>query len=155
VSFVREAFTGVYAGDFGWWAPQSGEALRHRISIGAQKVRLLFNILPESAAYLGQRSLADIARSTVFNNRPDGLCVSGLSAGSETFTAALHIVKDAIPDVPLFANTAVNLKNVAEQLSIADGAVVGTTFKIDGDTWKPVDERRVKTSMDKVKELRA
>ena len=59
----------------------TGEVVRHQHRIHGEKVRLLFNIVPEAAAYLGSRSLADIARSTVFNDRPDALCVSGLTAG--------------------------------------------------------------------------
>ena len=83
-SFVREIFTGVYASDFGLWNTDAGAVVRHQHAIGAQHVRLLFNIVPESAAYLAPRAVTEIARSTVFNARPDALCVSGLTAGVET-----------------------------------------------------------------------
>ncbi len=153
--FVREIFTGVYASDFGLWNTNCGEVVRHQHAIGAQHVRLFFNIVPEAAAYLGNRHVADIARSTVFNTRPDALCVSGLTAGEETSTQVLKLVKDAVPDTPVFANTGVRLDNVEQQLAIADGAIIGTAFKADGCFWNPVDVRRVKAIMDKVKELRA
>ena len=39
-------------------------------------------------------------------------------------------------------------------LSIADGAVVGTTFKYDGKFENAVDSERVKRFMDKVCEIR-
>ena len=152
--FVREIFSGVYASDFGLWNTNTGKAFRHRAAVGGQHVRLFFNIVPESAAYLGERDIGDIARSTVFNNRPDAICVSGLTAGKETSTQILRIVKDAIPDTFLFANTGVKPDNVAAQLQIADGAIVGTTFKEEGITWNPVSEKRVKELMVKVKELR-
>lgn len=152
--FVREIFTGVYASDFGLWDTNCGETVRHQHAIGAQDVRLLFNIVPEAASYLGSRLPADIARSTVFNARPDGICVSGLTAGAVTSSQVLQQVKDAVPDTPVFANTGVNIDNVEEQLSIADGAVVGTTFKKVGYIWNPVDQARVKAFMDKVKEFR-
>ena len=152
--FVREIFTGVYASDFGLWNTNVGETIRHQHAIGAKDVRVLFNIVPEAAVYLGQRDAAEIARSTVFNARPDGLCVSGLTAGSETDAQVLKQVKAAVPDTPVFANTGVNLENVAEQLSIADGAVIGTAFKRDGKTFNPVEEARVKALMDRVRELR-
>ena len=48
----------------------------------------------------------------------------------------------------------ITLENVEEQLSIADGAVIGTTFKRDGQFYNEVDEARVKKFMEKVKELR-
>jgi len=152
--FVREIFTGVYASDFGLWNTNAGEVIRHQHAIGADHVRLFFNIVPEAAVYLGGRHIADIARSTVFNNRPDALCVSGLTAGTETSAQTLKLVKDAVPDTPVFANTGVRLDNVAEQLSAADGAIIGTAFKRDGHTWNPIDVNRVKALMNRVRELR-
>jgi membrane complex biogenesis BtpA family protein len=152
--FVREIFTGAYASDFGVWAPDCGKIVRHQHQIGAGKVKLLFNIVPEAALYLAPRNIADIARSTVFNAEPDGICVSGLTAGSKTDGQTLSMVKNAVPQVPVFANTGVSLENVEEQLKIADGAIVGTTFKRDGYIWNQVDVERVKAFMSCIKELR-
>lgn len=152
--FVREIFTGVYSSDFGLWNTNAGEVIRHQHAIGAQHVRLFFNIVPEAAAYLGNRPIADIARSTVFNAHPDALCVSGLTAGAETSVQTLQMVKAAVPDTPVFANTGVRVNNVSDQLAIADGAVIGTAFKTDGNTWNAIETARVKAVMAKVKEQR-
>ena len=152
--FVREIFTGVYASDFGLWNTNAGEVIRHQYRIGAQNVKLLFNIVPEAAVYLGTRKFEDIAKSTVFNYLPDALCVSGLTAGTETDASTLKMVKEAIGETPVFANTGVRLSNIEQQLSVADGAVTGTTFKKDGAFFNPVDETRVKEFMDKVKDFR-
>lgn len=152
--FVREIFTGVYASDFGLWNTNIGETIRHQRSIGAENVKLLFNIVPEAAKYVADRDIVSIAKSTVFNNRPDALCVSGLTAGSETDSEVLKVVKDSVSQTVVFANTGVRLENVEKQLSIADGAVVGTTFKYDGKFENHVDVNRVKTFMDKVKKFR-
>jgi membrane complex biogenesis BtpA family protein len=152
--FVREIFSGVYASDFGLWNTNCGAVIRHQHQIGAQDVKLLFNIVPEAAQYLGNRDIVSIAKSTVFNDRPDALCVSGLTAGAETDAQTLKLVKDAVPNTVIFANTGVRPNNVAEQLSIADGAVVGTTFKKDGVFENHVDQERVKSFMDKVKSIR-
>lgn len=154
-SFVREIFTGVYASDFGLWNTNYGEVVRHRNSIGAQHVKLLFNIVPEAAAYLGGRDAVSIALSTVFNAKPDALCVSGLTAGQETSISTLLQVKEAISQTPVFANTGVRLSNIDEQLSVADGAVIGTAFKKDAVFENQVDVERVRALMDKVIALRA
>jgi len=146
-AFVREIFTGVYSSDFGLWNTDVGTTARHRARMNAGAVRLLFNIVPEAASYLGQRTLRDIAKSTVFNARPDALCVSGLTAGAATDTSALRIVKEAVPGTPVFVNTGVRDTNVAEQLAVADGAVVGTFFKKDGVFENPVDRERVRQLM--------
>lgn len=145
--FVREIFTGVYGGDFGLWNTNCGEVIRHRASVGGDAVRLLFNIVPEAAAYLGNRPLREIAKTTVFNAQPDGLCVSGITAGSATATEDLAAVKEAVADTPVFANTGVRLSNLREQLTVADGAIVGTALKREGYIWNPVDEDRVREFM--------
>jgi membrane complex biogenesis BtpA family protein len=142
-SFVREIFTGVYASDFGLWNTHSGETVRLRNRLGGERIKLFYNIVPEAAVYLGNRDLASIARSTVFNTQPDALCVSGLIAGAETDTASLRTVKEAVGETAVFANTGVRAANVAEQLAVADGAIVGTTFKVDGHIWSDVDPKRV------------
>ena len=73
---------------------------------------------------------------------------------TQTDASILRKVKDAVPDMVVFANTGVRLENVIEQLSIADGAVVGTTFKFVGKFEHHVDESRVATLMEIVRRLR-
>jgi membrane complex biogenesis BtpA family protein len=152
--FIREIFSGVYASDFGLWDTNTGKIIRHQHAIGAQDVKCLFNIVPEAAVYLAERDIVEIAKSTAFNHLPDALCVSGLTAGAETDTQTLKLVKDAVPDTVVFANTGVRPSNVREQLGIADGAVVGTTFKFDGKFENHVDVKRVQDLMNVVKDLR-
>lgn len=153
-SFVREVYTGVYASDFGMWNTDVGRAARHRARVGASGVRLLYNIVPEAAAYLGDRDLAQMTRSTVFNGVPDGLCVSGLTAGAATDTSTLKVVKEHAGDVPVFVNTGVRPDTIAESLEYADGAIVGTWFKRDGVFANDVEQARVAELMGVVQELR-
>jgi len=152
--FVREIFSGVYASDFGLWNTNCGEVVRHQHRLHAQDVKLLFNIVPEAAKYLAERDITDIARSTMFNAKPDALCVSGLTAGVEADTSILKRVKESVPTTPVFANTGVRLENLEVQLSIADGAIVGTTFKRDAYIWNAVDKDRVSAFMQKVNAFR-
>jgi membrane complex biogenesis BtpA family protein len=154
-SFVREIMSGVYASDFGLWNNKAGEIVRHQKELGLMgKVKMLYNIMPESAVYLSDRDIADIAVSTNFNHKPDALLVSGLIAGAEADTQVLKKVKDALPDVCVFCNTGCNVDNIEKQLAIADGAIVGTTFKKEGKFENFVDRSRVKAFMDKVKSIR-
>jgi membrane complex biogenesis BtpA family protein len=152
--FIREIFSGVYASDFGLWNTNCGETVRHQYALGAQNVKLLFNIVPEASAYLAGRSPAAIAKSTVFNCHPDALCVSGQIAGAPTDSSILAEVKKAVPDTVVFANTGCRKETITEQLSIADGAVVATTFKYDGIFDNMVDERRVAEFMEVVQSVR-
>ena len=153
-SFVREIFTGAYASDFGIWDTDCGNTVRRRNALGGENVRLMFNILPEASVYIAERDIEDIAKTTVFNCQPDIICVSGRTAGSKTDTSILERVSHAIPTTPVFANTGVRPETVAEQLSIADGAVVGTAFKKNGDFFEMVDIEKVKVFMDAVNAVR-
>jgi uncharacterized protein len=89
----------------------------------------------------------------VFSSLADAILVSGPLTGQPADHSDLQKVRAAV-DVPVFANTGVNLDNVRAVLSIADGAIVGTHFKVDGDTWNPVDRNRVMRFMDAVAGLR-
>jgi membrane complex biogenesis BtpA family protein len=152
--FVREVFTGVYASDFGLWNTNVGATARHRARLGISDVKLLFNLVPEAANYLANRNLGDLTRSTIFNALPEGIVVSGLTAGAPTESADLRQVKDNAGSVPVFVNTGVTPASAAAQLAIADGAIVGTSFKFDGEFQNAVDVERVKELMAVVNEVR-
>lgn len=152
--FVREIFTGVYASDFGLWNTDFGHVSRHQKLMDAQNVRLLFNIYPEAAKYLADRDIAEIAKSTVFNCGADALCVSGLTAGVPSDTSMIAKVKKAVPDTVVIANTGCRRETIADTLKVADAAVVGTAFKVDGKFENPVDEDNVRAFMDVVKSFR-
>ena len=152
--FIREIMSGVYASDFGLWDTNTGEIARHQTRLGISDCKLLFNIVPEAAQYLTPRDVADIAKSTVFNNNPDVICVSGMTAGIGADMGVLERVKNAIPTTPVFANTGCRLDTIENIFKIADGAVVGTTFKKDGKFENTVDKNRVTEFMDKVHSIR-
>jgi len=92
--------------------------------------------------------------STLFNWLPDAILVSGLTARAETDASLLAKVKKAVPDTPVLANTGVRPDNVQAQLSVADGAIVGSYFKRDGYTWNEVDVQRVREFMATVRAFR-
>jgi len=152
--FVREIFTGTYASDMGPWTPDAGAAMRYRNRLGANDVAMLFNVSAEFADSLDRRPLADRARSAVFSSIPDAVLVSGQITGEAAKMVDLEAVKAVLPDTPVLANTGVKHATVADVLAVADGCVVGSALKIDGDTWKSVDAGRAVDFMDKVRAAR-
>lgn len=152
--FIREIMSGVYASDYGLWDTDPGMVARHKRRVDADNVKMLWNIVPEAAKYLADRLIEEIAKTTVFNNRSDVICVSGITAGAATDTEVLERVKRAIPNTPVFANTGCKAETIGRILQIADGAVVGTTFKKDGlfDNYVEID--RVKRFMEVVYQSR-
>lgn len=140
--FVREIFTGTYASDMGPWTPDAGAALRYRQRLGRNDLALLYNVSAEFADSLDRRALPDRARSAVFSSIPDAVLVSGQITGEAAAMGDLEAVKRALPEVPVLANTGVKHATVADVLRIADGCVVGSALKVDGQTWNAVDPDR-------------
>lgn len=153
-SFVREIFTGTYASDMGPWTPNAGEAMRYRNRLGCSDLAMLFNVSAEFADSLDRRPLPDRARSAVFSSVPDAVLVSGAITGEAAAMSDLEAVKKVLPDTPVLANTGVRHATVADILKIADGCIVGSSLKVDGHTWNPVDPERAKEFMRIVKSAR-
>ena len=153
-AFVREIFTGVFASDMGIWQPDCGRAAGLRAQLGRADMRMLFNINAEFAHSLDARPIELRARSAVFSSLADAILVSGPLTGQPAETSDLRSVAEAVPDVPVLANTGVTIDNVGDVLSLVRGCVIGTHFKRDGVTWNAVDGDRVKRFMERVETLR-
>ncbi len=146
-SFVREIFTGSYASDMGAWTPDAGAAVRYRKRLDRGDLALLYNVSAEFAYSLDRRSVADRARSAVFSSIPDAILVSGAITGEAARIEDLEETKRALPETPVLANTGVKHATVRDILAVADGCIVGSALKVDGDTWKPVDPERANEFM--------
>ncbi len=154
-SFVREVFTGVYDSDMGLWNTDAAGLLRYRRQIGAQGVKVFFNVTPEFAAPLGHRPVGVLAHSAVVSSLADAILVSGRMAGAEPDISALREAKAAAGDgVPVLVNTGAKADNIRQFLDVADGVIVGSSLKVDGYTWNPVDEGRVRAFMKAVRDAR-
>jgi membrane complex biogenesis BtpA family protein len=152
--FIREVLTGVYESDLGLIQPSLGDLAAYREAIGAGEVALFGNITPEFSSSIGNRSVAERARSASFLG-VDAILISGPAAGAPVAMSDLRAAKDAVPDSPVFANTGVRAERLAGILAVADGVIVGTSLKVDGITWNPVDPARAARFMDTAREVRA
>ena len=154
-AFVREIFTGTYASDMGAWTPDAGQAMRYRDRLGRSDMAMLYNVSAEFAHSLDQRSLPDRARSAVFSSIPDAVLVSGQITGEAAAMSDLEAVKAVLPDMAVMANTGVKHETIANVLDVADGCIVGSSLKVDGDTWNAIDPERAKDFMDRARKARA
>jgi len=154
-AFVREIFTGTYASDMGSWTPDAGKAMRYRDRLGRSDMAMLYNVCAEFAHSLDQRSLPDRARSAVFSSIPDAVLVSGQITGEAAALSDLEAVKAVLPNTVVMANTGVKHNTVADVLSIADGCIVGSSLKVDGDTWNAIDPERARDFMARASAARA
>ncbi len=152
--FVREIFTGTYASDMGSWTPDAGAAMRYRDRLGRSDCLMLYNVSAEFADSLDRRPLPDRARSAVFSSIPDAVLVSGQITGEAAALSDLQAVKAVLPDTPVMANTGVKHDTVTDVLAIADGCVVGSALKVDGDTWNAIDPDRAADFMARARAAR-
>jgi uncharacterized protein len=142
----------VYDSDMGLLAPDLGVIAGYRHAIGADHVALFGNITPEFSKSVGGRTVADRAASAAYLG-VDALLISGPAAGVDASMSDLREAKEAV-EVPVLANTGVKHETIQDVLSVADGAIVGTSLKVDGYTWNRVDPERVVDMMRRVREVR-
>jgi len=72
----------------------------------------------------------------------DGIVVSGAETGAEPDRAGFAALREALPDVPILIGSGLTETN-AVAFADADGAIGGTSIKIDGRVEAPVDPDRV------------
>ncbi|MFB6107682.1 MAG: BtpA/SgcQ family protein [Haloplanus sp.] len=151
-AFVRvNVHTGARVTDQGVVEGRAHETMRLRDRLDAD-VRVLADVDVKHSAPLGgdagddedpaARAVADV----VGRGLADGVVVSGSRTGEAVDPDRLDAVAAACDraGVPLFVGSGVTPETVGEVLAVADGVVVGTALKRDGETGEPVDEDRVR-----------
>ncbi len=150
--FVRIFLSWVYVGDWGIVDPCAGKLQRVKTN-NFGKMKIFANISGHTEP-LGGRSLEDIARGAVKFGLADAVCLAGTTAGSEIEESDLHDARKGAEGVPVIAGTGVKTENVEKMLSLADGVIMGTSIKVNKDTFNPVDPERAKEFIKKAREAR-
>ncbi|HEX8912353.1 MAG TPA: BtpA/SgcQ family protein [Humisphaera sp.] len=125
------------------------DLLRERAVLGAG-VRVLADVDVKHSAPLAARPVADEVDDTLHRGLADGLVVSGAGTGKSTDPAKVSDVKQAAGDAPVFVGSGVTAATVAHHLPLADGLIVGTALKRNGDPAEPVEVARVRELMGRV-----
>lgn len=141
-SFVREVMCGSFVSEMGPLAPNPAFIAQTRTRLKAEHIALFTNIVPEFASALEGRTVTQRAKAAEYFGF-DAILISGPVAGVPFNSKDLLDAKETAKDTPVFANTGVNAKTIAETLKIADGVIAGSSMKVDGKTFNPVDPKRV------------
>jgi uncharacterized protein len=148
-SFIREVATGAWESDMGLWSPDAAQLLRERRRLDVTDLAVFMNITPEFASTVGSRTPAAIAKSTVVSSLADVILVSGAMAGAEPDLSVIASVREAVDEnVPVLLNTGARAETIDRYFKYADGCIVGSSLKVDGYTWNPVDPERAKRFVD-------
>jgi membrane complex biogenesis BtpA family protein len=126
------------------------QTLRYRKLLSSD-VQIFADVNVKHSAPITARPLEEEVEEVVSRGCADAVIVTGSATGKQTALEELKTAKRAAGPVPVFAGSGVDAQNVAEVLKIADGAIVGTSFKRDGVTTNPVERDRVRLFMEAVR----
>lgn len=120
------------------------DLLRLRAQLGAQQIRIFADVDVKHSAPLAERPLSDEVDDTIERGLADALVVSGAGTGKPTDPSKLKEVKQYARKTPVFLGSGVTPKTLPHLWEHADGFIVGSFFKIDGNALNAVDVARVK-----------
>ncbi|MFM7202322.1 MAG: BtpA/SgcQ family protein [Myxococcota bacterium] len=143
LDFLRvEAFAYAHIADEGLLQASAGELLRLRATLQAEHVEVLADIHKKHSSHAITRdlSLEALAEGTTFCEA-DGLIVTGLATGHAPQASDVARVKRASP-LPVLVGSGITPENV-HSYAEADGLIVGSSVKVDGNWRNPVDAERV------------
>ncbi|WP_439026025.1 BtpA/SgcQ family protein [Haloarchaeobius sp. DT45] len=145
--YVRvNVHVGATVTDQGLLQGQAHETMRLRDRLDAD-VAVLVDVGVKHAVPLGDRPLKAELADACERGLADGIIVSGSGTGDPTSHQVLEdaraLLDARFPETPLFVGSGVTRTSVAQTLDLADGVIVGTDLKTEGETTNPVDDERV------------
>lgn len=152
--FVRlPYYTEVYVVDVGLMESCAAEALRYRKFLGS-KALIFADVHIKHGYPLSQRPIEEAAEDIVHRGMADAVIVTGRKTGGPTKLDDIQKVKRTIPNTPVLVGSGVRIGDVEAVLGAADGAVVGSSLKKDGDTESEIDPAKAEALMAAVRKLR-
>lgn len=153
--FIRaEGWTYAHVSDTGIAEASAGETIRYRHLIGANHIPIFTDIRKKHAAHAWTSDLdtGDIAFGMSLN-RSDAIIVTGAHTGVPPSEDDLVMVRHAT-DLPVLIGSGISVDNLAELAPFADGFIVGSAMKENGQWDAPVSEVRVEAMVEAANRLR-
>lgn len=132
----------------------AADLIRYRERLGSEDIKIFADVHSKHGAPLSERPVTEVARDSVERGGADVLIVTGSRSGSSPRVEDVKKVKGAVPETPVIVGSGIDSESAGEILEHADGAIVGTSLKEDGEIENPVDVDRVRRLMKKVQEFR-
>jgi membrane complex biogenesis BtpA family protein len=143
LSFIRvNVLTGAAVTDQGLLQGQAHHLLRLRKNLHAQNVAILADLRVKHAAPLVERDLGQEIEEYFERAGCTALIVSGSGSGKPVDLVFLREIRRLVPHRPLLIGSGLNALNAAEMLAFADGAIAGTSIKIESKIQNAIDKRR-------------
>lgn len=143
-----------YVANEGFIEGQSSDAMRYRSLIGASDVVVFADVHVKhgSHAVVGDRPLPEQARDAEFFDA-DVLIATGNRTSDATPVEEIEGIRDGTV-LPVIIGSGLTAENAYNLMAYADGAIVGSSLKRDGNWWGPVEVDRVTRLVEVVSRLR-
>ena len=152
--FIRvPVFTDTVITAAGRIEPCAAELMKWRRLLGGEDVALLCDIQTKHTFMVSSAISLEESASMAEENGADAIIVTGAHTGSSSSVDTIQRVRGAT-SLPLIAGSGVNAKNLPEQLSLVDAAIIGSSMKRHGKAWEPIDYELAKKLMDAAKAFR-
>jgi membrane complex biogenesis BtpA family protein len=152
-SFIRvNVLSGARLSDQGLLQGIAHELLRERSLLRAEHVAIWADVDVKHSAPLALRPLEAEVHDTLDRGLADALIVSGEGTGLATDLNKVRKVKTAARQAPVLVGSGVTVQSVRDCLEIADGVIVGTALKHEGQVMAPVDLQRVRALVQAARE---
>ena len=146
LDFVRiKVFVGAMLTPAGIEAGQAFAAVRARTAWGADRVAIFADVHDRTGVPVATAGLADDVRTAFAIGGADGVVLTGRSH-RETLDF-LATARDAVPGRPVLVGGGVSAGTLCEIVRCADGAIVGSALKTDGDLFGEIDPERARDFM--------
>ncbi len=151
LDFIRvEGFVDLSLSDMGPLFPTAPDLMRLRRTLGAEGVAILADVQGKYTHAFPARDVADSARDALERGRADAVILTGARTGQAASLELVRRLKEELPEARILLGSGVTPESVPELLAVADGAIVGSYFKRDGNVHNPVDPERVRRLMKEV-----
>lgn len=129
---------------------RSSETLRLRTLLKSD-VKIFADVSVKHSFINIPRALRHATLEATERGKADALIVTGRRTGEPPALGEVKQAKKAAGETPVFVGSGLNPRNFKALLTHADGAIVGSYFKVGGSTTNPVDPERVKRFVEQVK----
>lgn len=123
--------------------PCARECMLLRKNLGAEQIMVLGDVQVKHTNMVLPHVTIEQSAKNAADCGADAIIITGSAIGVETPIDMIRRAKQVV-DIPIIAGSGVNADNIAGQLTIADGAIIGSSLKEGGILHNPISGPLVK-----------
>jgi membrane complex biogenesis BtpA family protein len=144
-SFIRvNILCGARVTDQGVISGQAHLLLRDRRQLGADAIQIWADVQVKHSGPLAPRPLQDEVVETLLRGQADAVIITGPSTSRAASVRELSDAKQAAGESPVLVGSGVTADNLHQWKPLADGYIVGSSLKENGQIDRPVDPAAVR-----------